>query len=265
MSRRPLADGFRLLCETGAAIGAAPGPPLPSAPSGTWAAILKKCDGSAFCARETLSTPARVQTLSGGSAPKSSPRLAAKRLSLDENSPVLKRRKDDVCGELGASGGAVGKAVGDEGAERVWKGKVKTEPGLEAATVSKKVPKRPEALQRGWDKLVKEYPKEEFGEYELTSSEESDWVVVCQLCKEKKPKGYDTGHNNSLSNFKKQHFKSKLHMAKLDDWKEGLDKAGKKLKELQARRKELVSSYADRGEYSPSRDQGCCIAMLLHC
>jgi hypothetical protein len=44
MSWRPLAGGFRLLCETGAAIGAAPGPPLPSAPSGTLAAILKKCD-----------------------------------------------------------------------------------------------------------------------------------------------------------------------------------------------------------------------------
>jgi hypothetical protein len=44
MSRRPLAGGFRLLCETGAAIGAACGPPLPSAPSGTRAAILKKCD-----------------------------------------------------------------------------------------------------------------------------------------------------------------------------------------------------------------------------
>jgi hypothetical protein len=44
MSRRPLAGGFRLLCETGAAIGAAPIPPLPSAPSGTRATILKKCD-----------------------------------------------------------------------------------------------------------------------------------------------------------------------------------------------------------------------------
>jgi hypothetical protein len=42
--RHPRGGSFRLLCETGAAIGAAPGPPLPSAPSGTRAAKLKKCD-----------------------------------------------------------------------------------------------------------------------------------------------------------------------------------------------------------------------------
>jgi hypothetical protein len=51
MSRRPLAGGFRLLCETEAAIGAAPGPPLPLEPSGTRAAILKKCDAKTMLLR----------------------------------------------------------------------------------------------------------------------------------------------------------------------------------------------------------------------
>jgi hypothetical protein len=43
MSGRPLAGSFRLLCDIGAAIGVTPGLPLPLAPSGTRAAILKKC------------------------------------------------------------------------------------------------------------------------------------------------------------------------------------------------------------------------------
>lgn len=175
---------------------------------------------------------------------RSSPRLTAKRLSLGSNPLSLKRRRDDA-GEQSDAHAVVDVAedeVAGDAAGELRKGKVKLEPGTEASPVIHK------KLKPFWEKLLKEYPKAEFGEYDLKCGEDGTWMVVCKLCKDKKPKGYDTGHNFSLSNFKNQHFKSKLHMKKLGEWKEGLEKTEKKLEEQQAKRQSLVASYADRGK-----------------
>jgi hypothetical protein len=60
--RHPPTGGSRLLCETKAAIGAAPGPPPPPTPSGTRAAIRKKCN-LAQVFQEVLSSGSIGQTL----------------------------------------------------------------------------------------------------------------------------------------------------------------------------------------------------------
>lgn len=138
--------------------------------------------------------------------------------------------------------------LGSDATDRARKGKVKLEPGTEGDGESSKSPAIPKKLQPFWEKLLKEYPKDQNGDYNLKCGEDGSWMVICELCKDKKPKGYDTGHNFSLSNFKNQHFKSKLHVNKLSGWKEGLSKTEKKLEVQQAKRQNLVASYADRGK-----------------
>ncbi|GAQ78082.1 hypothetical protein KFL_000070500 [Klebsormidium nitens] len=189
---------------------------------------------------------------------RSSPRLAAKRVSFGEVSPSLKRRREDTEPQ---PGGVVDleDASAEDAENRSRKGKVKIEPGTEGANVEeKKGPTPPAKLLEFWEKLIKEYPHKEYGEYKLICDENGTWMVFCELCKDKKPKGYDTGHRYSLSNFKKQHFVSKLHQSKLDDWKEGTSKAERKLEELKARREALVTVYNDRGARMVDSDTWRC-------
>lgn len=163
-----------------------------------------------------VASPVRLQAVSTVPIARSSPRLTAKRLSLGGDSPALKRSRDDP----GPSRN-VDAVEGDTAADRqekAWKGKVKVEPRIEEVVKEDKInPKIPEKLKQFWDRLVKEYPHAEHGEYKLFRNAEGVWMVLCELCKEKKPKGYDTGHNYSLSNFKKQHFLTKHHQTKLTE------------------------------------------------
>lgn len=190
-------------------------------------------EDTAFAANQRLNTPVKEAggSVQSGIPVRSSPRLAAKRLSLGgADSPDPKRKKDELAAEEPAVG-----------SERALKGKVKIEPGVEAG------PDPPKALLDSWKKLVKELPMEENGEYKLFCNKDGVWMVLCELCKEKKPQGYDTGTHNSLSNFKKQHFKTKYHGSQLAQWKDGRTKAEKKLEEQRAKREALVALYANRG------------------
>jgi hypothetical protein len=86
----------------------------------------------------------------------------------------------------------------------------------------------------------------------LFQNEAKVWMVKCELCEGKKPGGYDTGHNYSLSNFRTQHFKTKHHQSKLAEWKEGQLKSEEKAEalkaELQAKRDALVAAWAAKGK-----------------
>jgi hypothetical protein len=135
------------------------------------------------------------------------------------------------------------------------KGKHKTEAGP-----SKEAAHPPAKLQKHWDALVKDFPHADYGSYELFQNEQKVWMVKCELCITKKPGGYDTGYNHSLSNFRKQHFETSLHKGKLREWKEGQAKAEQKAEalkeEIRLKREELISNWADKGEQASSAQQG---------
>lgn len=195
-------------------------------------------------ASDLLVTPAR------------SIRRAAEVESPVRRSPRLSSGKRPV---VALEGSPVKKARGlaDEGDEddlqeitsqKGLKSKVKIESGV-AGPSSTPVPTK---LQKFYDALVEAHPHSEYGPYNLFQNESKTWMVNCELCKGKKPGGYDTGFNLSLSNFKNQHFKSKLHLAKLAEWKEGKSIDQKKAEvlkaELQAKREGMVAAWAVNGE-----------------
>jgi hypothetical protein len=192
---------------------------------------------------DVLRTPVKSSVQASTGSLRSSPRLEAKRASeagSSEKESPLKRQKDSH--EVG------------EGNNSKLSGGVKVEPSEQEQKVNElksKTRKPPTKLLTAWNLLVKAYPPDAVGQYELTQDEGGVWVVKCDLCKAKKPEGYGTDPNFTLSNFKNQHFKSKLHKDNLAKWKEGKDKAEEKLAQeradLKAKREALVAEYAARG------------------